>query len=303
MCPDGSPDRDVHEIMSDGHLLAAPGAEVVGPGPRPADADAGRRRIRLVPVALVPTSALYEIAYLTGAADRWRTRGRTVTIETFASLLLGTGDAAFAVVDAGRDGAVVGYVGLYNVDEVSLVGSISAFFDTTAPEAMYAAGTAIHLFANHVFRVIGLRKLMIESPASGSAYLDRAVRWSGVATKEGTLRQHARVGAVYEDLDLYAVWAEAYLARYGEADASAWVENPSETFAAVVGAIEDVMATEILDPAGGVSLRNDLDMDSLALIEVLDRLEGGELVELDAIGDGESLTIQSIVEALERVRQ
>ena len=251
-----------------------------------------------MPVALVSVQALYEVAYLTGAADRWRTRGRTVSVETFASMLMGSGDASFAVVDSRRDGTVVGYVGLYNVDETSMVGSISAFIDPQAPDAELIAGEAIHAFAWQVFSVIGLRKLMIECPASRSGYLERALTWSEVATKEGTLRAHSRLGPAYEDMDLFAVWGDAYLERYGRRR-DALVGEP-DPFSLVVRAIEEVMATEIAEASGGMKLVDDLGLDSLALLEVLDRLPIAEGCAVEDHADLGALTVQSVVTALEQ---
>jgi hypothetical protein len=255
-------------------------------------------RVKLVPVALVSAQALYEIAYMTGAADRWRTRGRTVSVETFASMLMSSGDASFAIADAHREGTVVGYIGLYNVDETSMVGSISVFIDPRAPDAELVAGAAIHEFAWHVFAVIGLRKLMIESPASGSGYLERAITWSTVATKEGTLRAHSRLGPNYEDVDLFAVWGDAYLERYGTLRQNAVAET--DLFTLVVRAIEDVIGKQIRGPSGGMTLVGDLGLDSLALLEVLDRLSLDEDLLLEVQDEIGALTIQTAVSALER---
>lgn len=84
-------------------------------------------RVQLVPLPLVPTTVLYEIAQLSGAASTWRTRGRTMSVEAFGQLMADTGEAAFAISDTGRGGTIVGFVGLYNFDAPSMVASMSIF--------------------------------------------------------------------------------------------------------------------------------------------------------------------------------
>ncbi|MFN8017320.1 MAG: phosphopantetheine-binding protein [Acidimicrobiales bacterium] len=253
-----------------------------------------RPRIELVPVSLVPVTALYQVAYMSGAASTWRTRGRTTDLDRFASYINDGGEAAFAVIDHDRSGSVVGYTGLYNVDPVSLVAYVSVFFDARLPDASYVGGTAIHLFTTYVFSVLGLRKLMIESPASRSTYLDDALRWTDVATREGTLKAHARLGQTYEDIHVYAVWADRYLARHRGPKAP----STDIDLAAVADMVAEITGTAVPHLTGGHQLVEDLGLDSLALLELVDMIEARTNRRI-ALGADDPLTVQSLLLAIE----
>ena len=193
----------------------------------------------LVPTALVDPRALYELAYASGAAAWWRTRGQTVSLERFARLVTESGDASFAVFDPRHGNELAGYIGLHAQDLTSRTACVSAFFDHRRAEAPVAAGAALRLFARYVFEAVGFRKLVLEAPGSRSDYLVRASGWSEVVHHEGTLRSHTAMGAHLEDLHLYAVFAHEYLARYGP-DPSAERWSSTSAFAAVRAAIAGV---------------------------------------------------------------
>ena len=107
--------------------LLTPAPAGRGPG------SATRGRVAdLLPLGLVRIEALYEIALVGGAGITWRTRGRTLSLERFAAFLWEAGDCAFGVVDR-PSGRLVGFVGLYGMDTVSEVASLSAFFDRARP--------------------------------------------------------------------------------------------------------------------------------------------------------------------------
>ena len=65
-----------------------------------------RAVIRLIPLPIVGVEPLYELLYLSGAADTWRTRGQTLPIQHIEALLLGDGQAADGVVGPFAPGVV-----------------------------------------------------------------------------------------------------------------------------------------------------------------------------------------------------
>lgn len=258
-------------------------------------------RIELVPSVLVPTTVLYEIAYQSGASASWRSRGRTVPVDVFGSMLMDSGDASFAIVDRGREGAIVGFIGLYNFDPPSMVASMSTFVDLRRADASYIAGAAIHLFSRYVFETIGLRKMMVETPASRSGYMRGALDWSPVATHEGTLRDHARLGAMYEDIELYAIWGDRYLDRYCHEPTIDPIQlERGSAFDLVRGGIEDLVPLPDGGLTGGHLLVADLGLDSLSLLELIDGIEAktGHQVRLEPV-DLEALTVQFLIQAIE----
>lgn len=257
--------------------------------------------IHLVPVDFIPTAAFHDILFASGAAATWRTRGRTVDTETFARLLTDSHEANFGVIDTRREGSLVGYVGLYNYDAVSLVASVSTFFDLRLPDVPYVAARAIHEFALYVFQVVGLRKLMIETPGSHGRYVLDALEWSRVLTREGTLKSHFRLGQGYEDIEISAVWADLYLQRYAQGARVEPRELSHSAISDVAAAIANVVGVVDEELTGGHRLISDLGLDSLALLEVLDLLEAqyGCTLELGLPDDGHELTVQSLVAALE----
>lgn len=261
-----------------------------GPAPPLADGLA-----HLVPTALVDPRALYELAYASGSAAWWRTRGQTVSLERFASLVTEAGDASFAVFDARHGNELAGYVGLHAQDLTSRTACVSAFFDHRRAEAPVVAGAALRLFARYVFDAVGFRKLVLEVPGSRSDYLARAAAWSEVVHHEGTLRSHTAMGAHLEDLHLYAVFAHEYLARYGS-HPPAEPSSSTSALAAVRAAISTVCGD--VDLSGGHRLVEDLALDSLALLEVIDALERSHPGAFHSADD--LATVQDLVGAIER---
>lgn len=171
--------------------------------------------VQLVPASLVDPRALYEVAYASGAARWWRTRGQTVSLERFASLVTESGDASFAVFDLRHGSELAGYLGLHSQDLLSRTACLSAFFDQRRVESQVVAAASFRCFATYVFQAVGVRTLVLEVSGSRCAYVLRASERSSVLHHEGTLRSHTRIGAHLEDLHLFAVFADEYLVRYG----------------------------------------------------------------------------------------
>ncbi len=268
------------------------------------------RIVDLVPLGLARLEPLYEMALVGGAGATWRTRGRTVSIEQFAAYLWEGGDCAFAAAER-TSAELVGFVGLYGLDPHSGVASLSAFFDPRQPRATLLAGDALEVFCRYAFGVLGLRKLTIEIPARGGAGLVAAATRLPFLVSEGTLREHARIGPALHDVEIYAVWGDAYLAW-----AQALVAPPDDVGSGavpgrlgddLVGRIRALVAelTDLEVPdelAGGFRLVDDLGLDSLALIELLVVLEAelGQPLPLEALGG--QPTVQDLVTLIEHVR-
>lgn len=259
------------------------------------------RFARLVPAALIPPSALYELAYLSGAFNTWRTRGRTLTIDDFSQLLLGEAVASFAVLDPRESDRLIGYVGLHSVDMASGVASISAFFDLRNGNSLLAAGHALHQMVDHAFFSIGLRKLMLELPgAHALTAARRSLAWKAIIRQEGTLRAHVLIGGAYSDVEVFAIFADEYREWRSRAAIS---QDYGEAHEIVCGLIEEFLGEELERPIdGGTRLVDDLNLDSLLLVELSDRIEalGGDLSDLDP--QSPDLCVQDLTSALERGR-
>ncbi|HNM20278.1 MAG: hypothetical protein KDB15_15340 [Microthrixaceae bacterium] len=244
----------------------------------------------LVPVGLVPIEPLYEIALRGGAAQSWRTRGRTVSLDAFSQAIWDASVASFAVAGRGADPPLVGYVGLYNVDEVSQVASISAFFDQRIVNVSAIAGDALRLFCTYAFDVIGLRKLTIEMPADVAGGLARVAP----LVHEGTLRAQARIRGRIRDVELYALWAEEFRRSRQGLDSDALTAR--EVVALALGQL-DVETPD--DLPGGFRLLEDLGLDSIGVAELLtiieDEIDGEVICD---VGD-RPLCIMDLVQAIE----
>jgi acyl carrier protein len=257
---------------------------------------------------MVSTEPLYEIAMRSGAGATWRTRGRVLTQEGFARYLWEGSECGFAVTAAG-DRTVVGFVGLYGVDPPSQVGSMSAFFDPRHPRAAVLAGDAIQHFCRYVFEVIGLRKLTVEMPRPFSEALRRVAASQDCVTHEGTLVAQTRMGATLRDLDLFAVWADPFIERFGAdavrrgaASGVASAAGESEAFALVVASVHEVLGTDGPAPSaidGGHQLVVELGLDSLALFELFDTVEERAGVVIDLTDAGATVSVRDVVSAVE----
>ena len=229
----------------------------------------GGRVVELIPLGLARIDALYEIALVGGAGDTWRTRGRTVSLETFAAFLWEAGDCAFAVADR-QTNRLAGFVGLYGHDVASGVASLSAFFDQRNPRAALVAGDALERFCGHAFGVMGLRKLTVEIPRPLSGGLAAAARRLPFLQLEGTLTAHARMGRELHDIEIYAVWADEFLAWTEPADRPRPTGVPARGALDLIrGVVATVTNAELPDLDGGCRLSGDLGLDSLAIIEIL----------------------------------
>jgi acyl carrier protein/RimJ/RimL family protein N-acetyltransferase len=258
------------------------------------------RVAELLPIGLVPVSSLYEIA-MAGAAATWRTRGRTVPIEEFASYLSDGSGASFAVGDPNRT-QVVGFIGIFGHDVASRTASLSTFVDQRLDRAPLLAADALELFCRYCFEVIGLRKLVVEMPTPIAAGLRAAAQRLECLTLEGVLRAHARFGQELCDVEIYAVWATEFLARVAppvEPPATSFAEEGA--FGLVAAAIARVTDGDVVPAglSGGHRLIDDLHLDSLALAELFDELERrcGHELPLEALDA--SVCVQDLVTLVE----
>ena len=275
--------------------LVTPAPSGRGPG------SATRGRVAdLLPLGLVRIEALYEIALVGGAGITWRTRGRTLSLERFAAFLWEAGDCAFGVVDR-PSGRLVGFVGLYGMDTVSEVASLSAFFDPRQARAALLAGDALETFCRYAFEVIGLRKLTVEVPSSSAADLLGACARLPFLTLEGTLRAHARIGRTLHDLEVYAVWADGFRAWTNGEGAHVGDQALPRDAVDQVRRVLTRLCPRALPPelSGGHRLVDDLGLDSLAVIELVVALEAelGRPFPADTIAD--QITVQEVVTLIE----
>lgn len=289
----------------------------------PATSSGPKGRIaELVPLGMVSTEPLYEIVMRSGAGDTWRTRGRVLTQEGFARYLWEGSECGFAVVAAGTP-RPMGFVGLYGVDPPSQVGSMSAFFDPRDPRAAVLAADAIPQFCRYVFESIGLRKLSIEMPRPWSERLRRLAGSLECVTHEGTLVAQTRMGSSLRDLDLFAVWAEPFLERFGSGavrrapavDLGVGVgvgldlgptRDESAAFDLVVESVRQVLGrseTAALSIDGGHQLVIELGLDSLALVELFDSVEERAGVVIDLTDAGSEVSVRDVVSAVESAWQ
>lgn len=243
---------------------------------------------------------MYEIAIGGTAGSTWRTRGRTVALDTFRAMLWDNADCAFGVVDQ-RTNNYVGYLGLMAFDVSSGTASISAFFDERAPDPSVIAGDAILAFADYVFRRIGLRKLSIELPDGPNQVLGDALRRHAWVHHEGTLKAHAKLGQEYLDVLIFAVFASEYLdwsTRLHER-----CEPTKDSWDLLVDVLDEVLdLTSRDDLTGGHRLGVDLSIDSLSAVELIDQLEQRTGVALPLGELSVEVTLQQLVEVLDRAR-
>lgn len=255
--------------------------------------------IELIPCSLVPMESLYEVLYLGGAAATWRTRGRTVSMEVFASLIMANGDASFGVVDKAEGGRLVGHVGLYNYDQVSGVASLAAFFDQRVASHDWIAAIGLRTFLDYVFNVIGLRKIHFEMPDSRQRSLRNSVERLPVVRAEGVLKGHVRIGSEYCDMLQFAVWSDDFAALGVDlADENVEREFDQSGYALVQACLGEMGYIPDDQLSGGVRLVEDLGLDSLALIELWVALEDRRGWQLD---DEALASVQSVQDLVELV--
>jgi acyl carrier protein len=252
--------------------------------------------VELVPLALVPVEPLYEMA-LRGGGGLWRARGRTPNLDEFTLGLWGSAEACFAVSRRQAGGGVVGFVGLYGADVVARVGSISAFFDQRHPDAKTIAARSLRLFCAYAFRRLSYRKLLVESPSSMAGGLRRLAESSNAITLEGVLVAHTLVEGEFEDVQLFSVWAEPFLAEWQNQVRRRKGVSEDEVLE-IIRDLSDFPPDRTLD--GGYMLSDDLGFDSLMLAELIVQLE-------EAMGrpfpptDGLDLSVRDVIDAVLRV--
>ncbi len=222
-------------------------------------------------------------------------------METLAGLLMADSDASFCVVDKGEGGRLVGHVGLYNCDQVSGVASLAAFFDQRAVGRDWVIAIGLRKFLDYVFQTIGLRKVHFEMPDANYGSLRDLVARMNVVRLEGVLRRHVRIGDDYRDMYQFAIWAEDFAelgVRASDQDAKLGCDGSG--FSLVEACLREMGNLPAGQLAGGMRFVEDLELDSLALIELWAALEDRVESRLPDDALVSARCVQDLVELLER---
>ena len=253
----------------------------------------------LIPVDLVPARALYEILYLSDAYVTWRTRGRVLSLDDFATLISESYVASYAVVDPRNDNALVGHVGLYGMADSSRVASMSAYFNPRHPGVQLVTGHALHALMDQAFGAVGLRKVVVEVPADLAPMLSKSEAWAPVVRHEGHLSQHLLMAGEYRDLDIFAIFATDYQRHFDGRDSPSAPKLDGPSYQALTELICEVAGIEMQYFDGGTLLFDDIGLDSLAIVEVIDRLDemGADIARLPT--DVSVLSVQDLFSLVE----
>lgn len=251
-------------------------AAVAGPAP---DHLAGRAA-RLRPLVPADYPLLYELATTGRAALSWRLRGRSVSPETFASMLWNDSLSQFTICEAAQPWAVVGHIAAFNCDPVGRHAYVSVLLAEDVAGVSTVLGETMLLFVRHLWTAFNLRKVYAETSELALPGVSALSRRFAFVAEEGRLREHLLVGGETADLVIIAIWVEqllaeahrflAYLHR-GE-DRSRGM-RPAVSFAEFS---EFVRTQSTIDGAvieGGTLLRDELGIDSLGLLELVVAIE------------------------------
>lgn len=255
--------------------------------------------VSLVPVDLVGPERLYSLLYASGAYKWWRTRGRSVTLAEFVSMM--QSDHSYAVVDR-RTSGLCGYVGLYATDDVARVASLSMYFDAHHADAGLIAGETIRQFLLECFGLLGLEKVMVESPASEAHRFRRRFAWADALEEEAVLKSQVMFDGEVQDLHLFAIWRTAFLARPRRARLVP--DSEQDALEIVATLIGEILGEPLEVRDGGLELEADIGLSSLDLIELVDRLEqlGCAVGDIEAVDSRRPVVLQDLVELVERCR-
>ena len=243
--------------------------------------------------ALIPNDygELYALA-TSDAITTWRTLARTIAPEAFAAFLWDGVYTQRVVVPVEQPERCLGLVSLHGEDAANQIAYLSVLVHPEAPSP--AGGEAVALFLRHVFETTPLRKVYAETTELSLPQLGRAWSLPGVR-EEGRLVGHLRRGGRDLDLLVLAVHREAFLADLARVEAFL---DPDRTLRLVTGPgpVPARAATATLhrslnlqdfaadlaeafphldgplgppdEVVGGIRLVDDLEIDSLMLVEI-----------------------------------
>lgn len=180
--------------------LSATPDEAAARRPVPGDRLSGRR-VRLERLSRRHIPALHAIATDDEVIDGWPLHGQVLEPPQFEAHLWRQSRLQFAVVRRDTD-EVAGLVQAIQEDQRSGLADVAV---TVAPE-LWRAGWPLEgavLLSDHLFDVLGYRKLYFTMPASVRARLG-----SGLETLldlEATFPRHLRRGDSYQDVFVYAL--------------------------------------------------------------------------------------------------
>jgi RimJ/RimL family protein N-acetyltransferase len=244
------------------------------------------RTVGLRPITPGDYGPLYQAA-MTAPGMTWRNQARSVPPEAFASFLWEGVYCQRAIYPVGDPTDCVGLVSLINADTINQVAYLGVLLDPQrAPST--GGGEALVLWLHHVFTQTPLRKVYAETSELSLRQVRDTVRIPG-AVEEGRLKGHIVHGGQQSDLVVLALYRDAVLAalaptRWAAARCTDQLgASPTAGSVSWTTFVTDLAASELLDrPAvqrladlssGGLSLTDDLELDSLRLLEVVTWME------------------------------
>ena len=119
---------------------------------------------------------------------------------------------------------------------------------------------------------------------------------------EGCLKAHSRFGRRLDDVEVFAIWADAFV-EWDRARSGRSTEADIPLVEIVRASLRDVLDVEAPVPLdGGYRLVDDLGMDSLALIELVEHLEAATGRSLPDQVLGDLSTVQDLLTMFEAAR-
>jgi RimJ/RimL family protein N-acetyltransferase/acyl carrier protein len=257
------------------------------------------RTVVLRPLIPADVAPLYMMAVTGRAGVTWRLRGQSVSPEAFAALLW-EGQLAQHVIAPRSDPAQVwGLISLINHDPIGRIAYLSVLVRDDLAGTSSAVGEALVLAISHGFETFDLRKIYAETTALSMISLDRLVERHHSVVEEGRLRDHVIYAGSTWDLIVLAVYRDAFsvdaeaLDRFiRRASPPTGVEIGFDEFAAALSHLIGVDG----HLTGGTRLVDDLEFDSLALLEAVVACEDRFGCHIESVERIE--TLQDLYEAV-----
>jgi acyl carrier protein len=238
------------------------------------------RTVALRPLTAGDYGPLHEMATTGRAAVLWRLRGRSVSPDAFTSLLWSDCLCQFAIVSASAKWSTAGLISAFNHDPVSGTAYLSVLTSSELAGETTVAGEAIILFVRYLKAAFSLRKLYAESSALALTGLDAIVERFGCVREEGRLRDHMLIDGRYCDLVVLALYVDELLqeaesfSRYISGTGSGRVATPAPTYPEFLAYLRKVFdLAGDAEIVGGTTLKDDLGVDSLSMLELITDIE------------------------------
>ena len=251
---------------------------------------------------------LYHLT-MSGTITTWRNLARSVPPEQFQVFLWDGVHTQRVICRRDDPAAVVGLVSLFNEHPQNQVAYFSIVVDPDAPDG--AGGEAAALFLRFVFEHTGLRKIYAETSELSLPLLAQDTLLPGVV-EEGRLRGHVQRGGTAYDLVVLAMYRESFLAANAPVfrllDRDLDVRRPAALGPTWRQFLVDVAASfpflkthlggDIESVEGGLRLIEDLQVDSLMLVEIVAWAEDTYGV---AVGDDQLSGVVTLQDAFEAI--